>query len=760
VGRQSETLSGASNGIIPADMPQRAAAFALLIGLALAAPAAAQPSAEAAAVRRVTAHRADGPIVIDGSLDEPVWREAVPADGFVQVEPREGIPASERTEVRLVYDDQAVYVGVVCFDSDPSGIITSDSRRDSSLSDQDSFQMIFDTYHDRQNGFVFGTNSAGAEYDAQVRNEGQTQPSGPPTLGGTSSGSGSGVNANWDGAWEVKTRVTETGWQAEFRIPLRTLRYGTPPQVWGVNFTRNIQRKREETYWSPVSRIYNLTRVSSAGELVGLNLKTPRNLKLMPYVISSANRNFTPGSTVDGSADWGADAKVGITTALNLDLTYNTDFAQVEVDEQQINLTRFNLLFPEKRPFFLENRGLFAVGKSGQVDLFFSRRIGINDDGTLVPIEGGARLSGKARGLNIGFIDMQTQAVAETPGNNYLATRISKDLPNRSSVGGIFVNRAATGSGASSDDWNRTWGADGKWGVGDAITFSGFAARTQTPGDTGRQGAYDAGVEYNTRARRTFLEYTQVGESFNPEVGFLQREDGFRELWTGYYENVRTPWLRRHGLREWRPHTSYESFWGFDGLQETATWHMDNAWDFESGYTVSPALNIQYEGLREPFEVYPGVVVPPGRYVSPYAFGIANTDRRKWISGGLNWSIGGFLSGSQVSLAPSLNLRQGGRITSSLKWTRNDITLPQGAFTTNLITLRGAYNFTPLMNAQALVQYNDRTRRWSTNLRFNLQESAATGLYIVYNDTEAFDGLGPVNRAFVVKYSHLFDVLH
>ncbi len=725
----------------------------------LVVPAAAQAPA-AAPARRMSARRADGAIVVDGNLDEQAWQDATPASEFVQVEPAEGVPASERTEVRLLYDDQAIYVGVVCFDSDPSRIITTDSRHDSSLNDQDSFELVFDTYHDRQNGFVFGTNSAGAEYDAQVRNEGQTQSSGAPTLGSTGGGSGSGVNVNWDGAWEVKTKITATGWQAEFRIPLRTLRYGPAPQRWGVNFFRNIQRKREETYWSPVSRIYNLTRVSSAGELDGLDLKTPRNLKLMPYVISSSNRNFTPGATLDTKGDWGIDAKVGVTTALNLDLTYNTDFAQVEVDEQQINLTRFNLLFPEKRPFFLENRGLFAVGKSGDVDLFFSRKIGITDNGTLVPIQGGARLSGKAGGVNVGLIDMQTQAVGQTAGDNFLAARVSKDLPNRSSVGGIFVNRQGVGDLAGPNDWNRTWGADAKWGVGEAITFSGFAAKTQTPGYTGRQYAYDGGIEYNTRPRRTFFEYTEVGESFNPEVGFLQRDGGFRQIWMGYYENVRTPWLTSHGLREWRPHTSYQSFWGFDGFQDTATWHIDNAWDFENGNTISPALNIQYEGLREPFEVYPGVVVPAGSYRSPFSFTIINTDRRKPISGGLQWSIGGFLSGSQVSLAPSINLRKGGRFTSSLRWTRNDITLPQGAFTTNLVSARAAYNFTPQVNAQALVQYNDRTNRWSTNLRFNWQESAATGLYIVYNDTEAFEGLGPVNRAFIVKYSHLFDVLH
>jgi hypothetical protein len=729
---------------------------------AAALPISAQQTsrpAAAAAGRRAVATRASEPPAIDGQLDERVWQQATPVTDFVQAEPVEGQPASERTEVRLLYDDRAIYVGVMCYDSDPAHIVTVDSRRDSALTGQDSFQLIFDTYHDRQNGFIFGTTPLGLQYDAQVRNEGEQQSTGAPSLGRTNTGSGGGLNVNWDGAWDVKTKVLENGWSAEFMIPLRTLRYGPPPQLWGLNFARAIERKREQVYWSPVSRVYNITRLSSAGELRDLNVAAPRNFKVMPYALASANRNFTPGATTDGDGDWGVDAKIGVTSSMNLDLTYNTDFAQVEVDEQQVNLTRFNLLFPEKRPFFLENRGLFAVGKNGEIDLFFSRRIGITDNGALVPIRGGARLSGKAAGLNIGLLDMQTEDVGRVAANNFGAVRVARDLPNRSSVGGIMVSRVATGSLAGHDNWNRTWGVDGKWGIGEAWTLTGFAARTETPGATDRERAFSSAVQYQTRKRRTFYEYTEVGADFNPEVGFLERSDGFRQLFTGWYENVRTPWLSKHGLREWRPHYSYESFWGFDGFQETATLHMDNAWDFENGNTFSPAFNVQWEGLREPFEVYPGVIVPAGSYTSPHAAGMGNTDRRKWISLSGSYAIGGFLSGTQDSWAPQLNIRKGGAFTSSVRWTINDIHLPQGDFQTNLGSLRLGYNFTPSVNTQALIQYNDRTRRWSTNLRFNWQRDAATGLYVVYNDTEGFSGFGPVNRAFVVKYSHLFDVL-
>jgi hypothetical protein len=730
--------------------------------LLVSATAAAQTRATTEGnQKRLSAKKTSVAPVIDGNLDEAAWAGVEPVTDFVQAEPTEGQPATEMTEVRLLYDDKMIYVGVICHDADPSRIVITDSRRDSGLDAMDSFRMIFDTYHDRQNGFIFGTNVTGIEYDAQVRNEGESLRTGPPggLGGGNSSGSGAGVNVNWDASWEVKTQLTATGWNAEFAIPLRTLRYGPPPQVWGINFTRNIQHKREQVYWSPISRIYTLSRLSSAGELRDLNVPAPRDLKVMPYTIGSVNRNYAGQDAADRRADWGIDGKIGVASSMTLDLTYNTDFAQVEVDEQQINLTRFNLLFPEKRPFFLENRGLFAVGKSGEVDLFFSRRIGIGDNGEFVPIQGGARLTGNTNGVNVGVLNMQTERVDLTPANNFSAVRVSKDLRNRSSLGGIFVNRTATGETGGLDSWNRSYGLDGRLGIGEEVTVSGFLAKTQTPGLSGSDHAYSSAFEYRRRAYNWNVSYTEVGDDFNPEVGFLERPDGYRQWTGGYFQNVRTEGLANAGLREWRPHVSYEGFWGFDGLLETATLHVDNAFDFENGYFVSPALNVQYEGLREPFEVYPGVVVPPGSYESPMAFGTARTDNRKWISGSVNWQVGGFLSGNQNSWAPALTIRHGGTFTSSLRWTRNDIDLPQGAFVTNLASLRLTYNFTTLINAQSLIQYNDRTRRWSTNLRFNWQRTAATGLYLVYNDTEAFEGLGPVSRAFIIKYSHMFDVL-
>ena len=685
---------------------------------------------------------------IDGALDEGVWQTATPLTSFVQAEPFEGMPASENTEVRILYDDEAIYVGVVLHDRDPSSILTTDTRRDAELDEMDSFVMIFDTFRDRQNGFVFGTNAAGIQYDAQVRDQGEEEES-------------------WDGSWDVSTSITATSWVAEFRIPLRTLRYGPAPQTWGINFFRNIQRTRERTYWSPLPREHELGRLSSAGELRGLELKTPRNFKLLPFVVGAANRDFTPGARIERDYDIGLDAKFGITPGSNLDVTINTDFAQVEVDTQQINLTRFNLRFPEKRPFFLENSGLFTVGKDEELDLFFSRRIGLDENGLLVPIKAGGRFTGKVHGVNVGVLNMQTDSstplragdVGLAPGSNFSVLRVSRELRNRSGVGAMFVNRSATGDLARSGNWNRTWGADARLGIGEHFTMAGFGARTETPGLTGRDFAYNVDSEYDDGTHRAGFEYGRTGEAFNPEVGFLEKEGGYRRFHVRFHETMRQQKIRDWGFREWQPHIQYTRFDYLDGGLQNAELHLDNHWDWENGNRIDTALNGTWEGFREPFEIYPGVIVPVGEHGGLRFRLNSNTDQRKWISAELEWDVGTFLTGTQNSPSLELLIRDGGRFSIDTSWTYRSIDLPEGAFHTNLGNMRVTYNFTPSVFIQSLVQYNDRTERWSTNLRFHVLETAGTGLFVVYNNTESLEGLGPINRAFIVKYVRQFDLL-
>ena len=687
-----------------------------------------------------TATKVSEPPAIDGLLNEDMWHGASTLGGFVQAEPLEGLPGSESTEVRLLYDNEAIYIGVTLHDRDPSLIVTTETRRDANLEEMDSFQLIFDTFHDRQNGFVFGTNVAGVQYDAQVRDQGDQE-------------------SNWDGSWDVRTSMSPTGWSAEFRIPLRTLRYGPAPQTWGVNFLRTIQRTRERTYWSPLERVYDLGRLSSAGELRGLELETPRNFKILPYVVGSADRSFLPGATTKRDGDFGGDAKFGLTPSLNLDLTYNTDFAQVEVDTEQINLSRFNLRFPEKRPFFLENSGLFTIGKGDELDLFFSRRIGLDENGAIVPIIAGGRLTGKISGFNVGVLDMQTEDIRLVPANNFSVMRVSRELPNRSGIGAMFVNRSGTGSLSMSDDWNRTWGADGRLGVGEYFTMAGFAARTETPGLTGRDYAYNVDSEYNNGTHRVGWQYGRTGEDFNPEVGFLENEDGYSRIHGRYHLTMRQQTIRDWGFREWQPHVQYTRWTYLDGGLNRAELHADNHWDWENGNRIDTAVNGTWEGFREPFQIYPGVIVPVGEHGGLRFRMRANTDQRKWLSAEGEWNVGRFLTGNQNSPTLQVVIRDGGRFAIDATWAYRSIDLPEGAFDTNLGNMRVTYNFTPSVFVQSLVQYNDRTSRWSTNLRFHVLETAGTGLFMVYNDTESLLGLGPINRAFIVKYVRQFDLL-
>ncbi|MEE8586112.1 MAG: DUF5916 domain-containing protein, partial [Acidobacteriota bacterium] len=537
------------------------AVTALLLGI----PALAAPESSAALPRpALTAVRVEEAPVLDGEvLNDPAWDAAPSASGFRQTTPDELQPSSQKTEVRVIYTAATLYFGIVCYDDNPSAIVISDSRRDASLNETDSFQIILDTYRDQQNGFVFGTNPAAIEYDGQVSREG----SGGGGGGRQRGGSGGGFNINWDGAWEVRTSIGDKSWSAEFAIPFKTLRYPSRRrQNWGVNFQRNIRRRNETAFWAPLSRQFNLYRLSEAGRLDGLEIPSLRNLKVIPYLLGEISKEG--GNDTRRLGEVGGDIKYSLTPALTLDVTYNTDFAQVEVDEQQINLDRFSLFFPEKRPFFLENAGLFSVGRSGDVDLFFSRRIGLDDDGQEVPILAGARLSGKIGGTNVGFLNMQTEEVqGRTQGNNFMVGRVSREFGNRSSLGALFVNRQGTGEQAPDDDYNRTYGFDGRLGLGQYGLISGFAALTDSPDLEGDEYAYQFRAEYNSQAWRLNADYTEVADNFNPEVGFLRRS-GYRNPSFLIFRTFR-PASSPLGLHELRPHVSWRGFWDFEGFQET-----------------------------------------------------------------------------------------------------------------------------------------------------------------------------------------------
>ena len=755
------------------------AALAGLATVVLVSPPALaqQGAANVAADRELTtagfplarAFLVDGAPEIDGDvLGEAIWDDIVPATGFLQNTPDEGQPASERTEVRIIYTEDTVYFGIVCYVSDPSTIIVSDSRRDSSLNDTDSFQIIIDTYLDKQNGFLFGTNPAGLEYDGQVTNEGQ----GGGRFGGgvvrrsgsqQQRGSGGGFNVNWDGVWQVSAEISELGWTAEIAIPFRTLRYPSGDvQTWGLNFQRNIRSRNEQSYWAPLPRQFRLHRLSLAGELQGIEVPPQRNLKLTPYVLGEALRR-TDGTKTTALGDFGADLKYSVTPSMTLDLTYSTDFAQVEVDDQQVNLDRFNLFFPEKRPFFLENAGLFSVGQPGQLEVFFSRRVGIGEGGGQIPIFGGGRLSGKVgSNTNVGFLNIQTQSVnaTGTPSNNFTVARVRQDFQNRSNIGAMFVNRGATGNLAGERDYNRSYAVDGRWGIGQIGTVSGFAAQTDTPGLKGDTHAFNMAANYDSERYQLRGGFTEVGPNFNPEVGFYARR-GYRRS----DASVRTTFRPQNplGILEWYPHASHYTIWNFvTGQQETQYTHLDNGIEWRNGYQVSTGVNLTKEGVLEPFEIFPGVTVPVDTYDHAEAIMRFNTNQGAPISFTFRATVGGFFGGDRVQMGPEVSMRTGQTFNAQLSWSRNDIDLPGGAFVANLGTVRLNYSFTTRMFVQALVQYNDRADLWTSNIRFALLSDANTGLFIVYNDTQGLGEVRPTGagRTLTIKYSQLFDVLN
>lgn len=717
----------------------------------------------------VMALHGDAAPTLDGDvLDDPAYAQTPVIANFWQTTPDAGMPASERTEVRILYTDRALYIGVVCYDRAPESIIVSDSRRDAPLDETDSFTFILDTYLDGQNGFVFGTNPAGIEYDAQVTKEGQGM-FGPRQT----AGSGGGFNINWDGSWDVRTQISDVGWSAEFRIPFRTLRFPTgAAQTWGANFQRNIRRRNEQAFWTKMPRQYNLFRVSRAGRIGGIEPPPPRNLQVTPYVLGQVSRDFSQiAGTTDRAGDFGIDAKYSITPSLTLDATYNTDFAQVEVDDQQINLDRFSLFFPEKRPFFLENAGLFSVGVSefsGQeVELFFSRRIGIGPSGESIPIVGGGRLSGQVGGFNVGLLNMQTEEVSGVaPGNNFSVARIRKDLPNRSAIGVMASSRLSTSTITYEDpgavlpaDDNQLLAIDGRLGIGQYLQVSGFAARTFSPHLSGDEYAYNVNVNYLSNLWRINATLTEVADNFNPEMGFLRRSSEYRKLTGLIFYTYRPEDL--WDLHELRPHISYQAYWDFGGFQETGRIHIDNHWEWRSGFEIHTGMNITREGVKQRFEISPDVFVEPNTYDHAEAQIVLITNQGRKISLSSRNVIGGFFGGNRVNLTGTLRVRTNEAFTSEFEISNNKISLPGGDFTTNLIRARVSYSFSPRLYVQGLFQYNSRAKLWSANLRMGWLQAANTGLFVVFNEaSDATDFFGgPLARSITIKYSRLFNVL-
>ena len=693
---------------------------------------------------------------LDGDvMNDPVWQQIVPFGDLNQMQPNFGQAASERTDIRIAYTSTTFYLSVVCHDSQPQNLVVSDARRDANLDNTDAFVFILDTYNDNQNGFVFGTNSIGVEYDAQVDNEGQ----GNFNVNRQQGGMIGGFNINWDGSWEVEAKVGEYGWSAEFAIPLRTLRFQAGKD-WGINFRRNIRKTNEIAFWAELPLGLTLNRLSLAGTLTGLDLRTPGNFKIVPYVLGQLSKDVAGGDTGTSlDAEAGGDIKYSITPSLTLDLTYNTDFAQVEVDQQQVNLDRFNLFFPEKRPFFLENAGLFSVGSPGEVDLFFSRRIGIGEGGNIVPIIGGARLSGKVNRTNVGLLSMFTEDVddAGIEKNNFTVARVNHEFKGRSALGAVLVNRKGLETG---DDFNRTLALDGKLGLGRKARMSGFFAKSDGSNDSisnSGEHAFKFQTDYKWNNWEIRGAYTEVGKGFNPEVGFLLR-DAFRkpEGLVLYHLRPKNPESK---ILEHRPHISYRGYWNFDGLLETSFLHIDNHFEWKSGLELHTGINVTKEGVVDAFDISRGknVIVQPGNYNHAETQLVFFTNQSNPFSINLRLVNGGAFGGTKYSESITGRVRLGDKFNANVTFLYNNFKLPVGNFTSNILSSQLAYSFTPNIYLQGLIQHFTSEKLWAANLRFGWLQTANTGLFVVYNYN--FQDGNPLNNSFIVKYTRMFDLV-
>ena len=702
--------------------------------------------------RTLQALQTSAAVRVDGVLDDEAWQRAVPATGFTQSEPREGQPATEATEVMIAFDDQFLYIGARMRDSDPTSEIVNDIRKDFREDDQDDFEVIIDTFRDRRNGYVFIVNPEGGRADRQVANEGRD------------------INASWDAVWDVRTQRASDGWTAEFRIPFRTLRFDPgADQSWGINFSRRIRRKNEVTFWAPVPRAYNLMRLSLAGDVTGLHPgQAGRDIRVKPYVLNTTLRGL--GSTSFGNeVNGGVDAKVAVTRGLTLDLTVRPDFAQVEADEQQVNLTQFAQFFPEKREAFLENAGLFYVGDAARQNrvfvpptpdednlLFFSRRIGIRDDRKPLEINAGARLSGVAGGFGVGLINMQVRGDEVTDANNYTALRLRRNVGGGSDIGILYMQRQST---EHSGDYNRVAGIDANIRFLGAVDWNSYAVTTRTPGVSEEQYAARTSLSYEGNFFHGKVGMLTLGEHFNNDLGFYRRT-GVKKWLADIGIRPRPEALRRNGIRELHPHIVWDLYTDQQNHMVQKRLHTGQTFFFENGAVLEFSYNPAFNLLSAPLTLSPEADALPAGPYGWNEFGIlANTDLSRPFSLQSRWAFGGLYNGSQKSVTATVMWRPNFRlrVSGGVQRTDGDLDLPDGKFVNAVYTIRANYSFTPAMFIDALSQYDPTSEQLNANIRFNLIHHPLSDLFVVYNDQRFLTADSPVaGRSIAVKFTQMF----
>ena len=726
----------------------------LLLFASTPAPSSAQTGPEARPApdpagpgSEIRAVRVTGGIEIDGILDEDAWQDGPVVSVFRQRWPADGSPATERTEVRVLYDNRAIYFGLVMHDSEPERIMRSILHREGRIDKDDRIIIALDTYLDRRSAYIFELNPFGTQGDAHFTNERLSFPD----------------DWMWEGVYESDARITDRGWELEVAIPLTTIRFD-PANVesMGVAFYRSIRRKNEEVTWPHIPLAYTGTmeggmdQASQFGTLTGLEgLRPGRHVEVKPFAIAGAQK-VAGGEDTRTTNDVGLDVKWSITPGLTADLTYNTDFAQVEADDVQINLTRFGLFYPEKREFFLERSELFQFGNSRETDIFFSRRIGLTND-----IIGGGRLTGQAGPFSVGFLSLQTEDQTlgdgtRLRGANNTVLRLRGDVGPRATVGGVFTNFQNT------DTFNRVAGADVTYRFLSSSAFNAWFTNTWTDGGPGDgTGAGYAGLTLRNDRFNVAVDYTDIGENFNPALGFVQRRDmvryGGTAAWTPRFEE--STWARQLMLRFTGNYIE-----GQDGRKQTDYAVLHTSMRFQNGNYLLLGLTHKWERLNEPFGIRPGLTtIPEGDYPFNYAGILFRSNDSRTLSVNSLVHRGEYWNGDWFQYGGGVTWKTGPYLELTGSFDRREIDLPveNGEFDTTIYGLEVLGALSRRFFANALVQYDNVSETLQANIRFDWIHTPGSDLFLVLN-TGYFQGdlMDPrqdrwVNRAAVVKLTYL-----
>jgi len=693
------------------------------------------------------AAQASGRIVIDAKLDEPAWAGAEPISEFIQAQPRLGYPATERTVVRILYDRDNIYVGAVAYDSDPGRLIVTSLERDFPALSNDVISIVFDPKLDRRNGFLFTVNPAGAIGDAQAFDDHRS------------------LDYAWNGVVSVATAITDSGWTMELAIPFTTLRFDGRPgeQAWGLNVNRRVRRTNEVSYWAPLGRRELIPKVSRAGTLFGLeDLKQGRNLQVKPYVLGARLEGAARAEADVGyDLDAGVDLKYGLTSALTFDATYRTDFSHVEADQEQVNLTRFPLFFPERREFFIENSGTFLFGdltergyltsvSQRDFTLFHTRRIGLTPQGRPIPMLGGVRLSGKTGPYQVGVVSMQTQGTANRPSENFSVVRLRRALLGNSDVGLMVTSRQYTAPG-DSGRYNRAYGVDANVRPLGYLIINSYFATVDATSVTDDATAGRVSVGWRDRFWNVGAMYRRFGDGFDPGLGFVRRR-GMQH----YYGTIGVHYSPgRITVQEINPYVQVDYITNLAALLETRSASAGISLSFADGGELSLGYSDEFERLSRPFGVAPNVTIAEGDYDYHDASISYASNAARSFSGRGSFARGGYYDGTKWTAGLGATWRPNRFFVMDLSLSRNDVELPAGAFTADLAGLRLSLAGSTRLFGSAHIQYNGQSDETLINLRGRFIHSPLSDLYLVYTDRRKVGTGDLLERSLTLKATKL-----